>query len=127
MELPWGGWIAGGGSLLLKEPWILALAVTAWVAGFDIIYACQDCRFDREEGLYSVPARFGIPSALILSALLHVITTSALVYLGILLQAGIYYWVGVALVTIMLIFEHSIVRPNDLSRVNAAFSTSTAW
>jgi len=116
-----GGWIAGGGTLLVRAPWVLALAVTTWVAGFDIIYACQDCQFDRQEGLYSIPARFGIPSALVLSALLHVITTSALLYLGILLHAGIYYFVGVALVTIMLLFEHSIVTPNDLSRINAAF------
>jgi 4-hydroxybenzoate polyprenyltransferase len=116
-----GGWVAGGGTLSVRAPWVLALAVTTWVAGFDIIYACQDYQFDRQEGLHSIPARFGIRSALILSALLHVLTASALIYLGLLLQAGIYYWVGVALVTIMLIFEHSIVRPNDLSRVNAAF------
>lgn len=116
-----GGWIAAGGSLLVPAPWFLALAVTTWVAGFDIIYACQDVDFDRKENLYSLPANFGIKAALIVSSLLHVITIMALVYFGLLLNLGLFFWCGISLIAAMLVWEHRLVRPDDLSNVNAAF------
>lgn len=118
-----GGWVAAGGQLNLAAPWILALAVTTWVAGFDIIYACQDTEFDRNEKLHSMPARFGVGTALNISRALHVVTVISLTALWQVLQMGIAYCVGLALVTGMLIYEHSIVSKDDLSRVNAAFFT----
>jgi 4-hydroxybenzoate polyprenyltransferase len=116
-----GGWIAAGGSLTGVAPWVLALAVSTWVAGFDIIYACQDVEFDRREKLFSMPAAFGTRAALSISAALHVVTTGALAALGFCLALGPCYWVGVVLVAAMLWWEQSLVRPHDLSRVNAAF------
>ncbi len=118
-----GGWVAAGGSLALAAPWILSIAVTTWVAGFDIIYACQDVEFDRNEQLHSMPSRFGIGPALTISRALHVVTVSALFLLSRFIHFGWPYWVGLALVAAMLIFEHSIVKEDDLSRVNAAFFT----
>ncbi len=118
-----GGWVAAGGDLAAPAPWILALAVTTWVAGFDIIYACQDVSFDQGEKLYSIPARFGVGTALIISRALHVVTVGSLFAMSQLLHLGISYWVGLFLVTGMLVYEHSIVSKDDLSRVNAAFFT----
>jgi 4-hydroxybenzoate polyprenyltransferase len=116
-----GGWAAAGGELNILPPYLLALAVASWVAGFDLIYACQDFEFDRLEKVHSIPAQFGIGSALNTSNALHVITTVSLIALGSLLHLGAVYWVGVTIVTVMLVYEHSIVKANDLSRVNAAF------
>ena len=118
-----GGWVAAGGSLLVAAPWVLALAVTTWVAGFDIIYACQDADFDRNEKLHSMPSAFGVGTALIISRALHVVTVVSLLALTQLLHLGAAYWVGLVLVTGMLIYEHSLVSKDDLSRVNAAFFT----
>jgi len=118
-----GGWVAAGGTLATAAPWILALAVTTWVAGFDIIYACQDADFDKNEKLHSMPARFGVGTALNISRALHVVTVAGLFSLSQLLHMGVAYWVGLALVTGMLVYEHSIVSKDDLSRVNAAFFT----
>jgi 4-hydroxybenzoate polyprenyltransferase len=115
------GWIAGGGSLATPAPWVFALAVSAWVAGFDLIYACQDYQFDSEQKVFSIPARFGVANALVISIALHVVTSLALIALGFMLNLGIAYWVGVASVSIMLIYEHRIVSAKDLSRINAAF------
>lgn len=116
-----GGWIAAGGSLFSPAPWILALAVASWVAGFDIIYACQDVDFDRKESLYSLPANFGIKAALNVSSILHMITIVCLVYFGLLLKLGVFFWCGAVLIVTMLVWEHRLVRPDDLSKVNAAF------
>ncbi|MBZ0190045.1 MAG: putative 4-hydroxybenzoate polyprenyltransferase [Candidatus Obscuribacterales bacterium] len=118
-----GGWIAAGGSLDLIDPWLLALSVATWVAGFDIIYACQDVSFDQEEKLHSMPARFGVGTALWISRALHIVTVSGLLSLGLNMQLGPFFFIGIALVTIMLVYEHSIVKSDDLSRVNAAFFT----
>lgn len=118
-----GGWVAAGGNLLAAGPWILALAVTTWVAGFDIIYASQDIDFDKGEKLHSMPEKFGLGTALNISSALHVVTVVSLATLGFVLNLGIFFWVGFATVTGMLIYEHSIVSKNDLSRVNAAFFT----
>jgi 4-hydroxybenzoate polyprenyltransferase len=118
-----GGWIAAGGLLFEPAPWVLALAVTSWVAGFDIIYACQDVDFDRQERLFSMPAKFGIAIALVISTILHVMTAIFLLALGLLLSLGLFYWIGLAIVAAMLFYEHSIVKADDLTRVNAAFFT----
>jgi 4-hydroxybenzoate polyprenyltransferase len=102
-----GGWVAAAGNLNGAAPWLLAIAVACWVAGFDIIYACQDTQFDREKHLFSIPANFGIGMGL-----------------GINLCLGVAYDAGVLLVAAMLVYEHSIVSEKDLSRVNAAFFTT---
>ncbi len=122
-----GGWIAAGGSLAEPAPWILALAVGTWVAGFDLIYACQDVDFDRGAALHSLPARFGILGGLCVSTALHIVTLAALTALGVILSLGAAYWVGVAVVGSMLLYEHTLVAPDDLSKVNAAFFTTNGF
>jgi 4-hydroxybenzoate polyprenyltransferase len=117
---PLGAWIAVTGSLAL-EPCLLAVAVLSWVAGFDTIYACQDVAFDRAQKLQSLPARFGIANALRISRTLHVIAVAALVAFGYRLALGPIYAAGVAVVAGVLLYEHSIVSADDLSRVNRAF------
>lgn len=116
-----GGWIASSGTITGLAPWLLALAVATWVAGFDIIYALQDVDFDRKQKLHSIPARFGVRNALIISTVLHIVTVSALVGLGLSLALGVFYWIGCAMVAAMLTYEHSLVKPDDLSKINAAF------
>ena len=107
---------------------ILGLAVLFWVAGFDMIYACQDYEYDKEKGLKSVPVMLGVSGALRLAAICHAVMIALLVTLPLLsgvmgpnLNLGIVYWLGVAAVAALLIYEHSLVRPNDLDRVNLAF------
>jgi 4-hydroxybenzoate polyprenyltransferase len=116
-----GGWIATGAPLTQVAPWLLALAVTTWVAGFDIIYACQDIEIDKAQHLYSFPAVFGITAALVLSSALHVVTVAALAAVGAVLHLGAIFWAGVLLATAMLAWEHSLVKPKDLSKLDAAF------
>jgi len=116
-----GGWVAAAGTITGLGPWLLALAVTTWVAGFDIIYACQDYKFDTETKVFSIPARFGIARALQISTFLHVITVACLMWLGATLHLGIFYGLGFAAVAAMLAYEHSLVKADDLSKVNAAF------
>jgi 4-hydroxybenzoate polyprenyltransferase len=116
-----GGWIAAGGQLTILSPWLLALAVASWVAGFDIIYALQDEEFDKEQKLHSIPARFGVANALIISSFLHLVTVSSLIVLGVQIGLGSAFWLGVTAVAIMLKYEHSLVKPGDLSKINAAF------
>lgn len=118
-----GGWVAAGGMLGDPAPWVLMLAVATWVGSFDIIYACQDVDIDRSEKLHSIPARFGVATALNISSALHVVTVLSLIGVGLICHLGAFYWIGFAIVVGMLIYEHSIVKPNDLSRVNAAFFT----
>ncbi|MFT4622982.1 MAG: 4-hydroxybenzoate polyprenyltransferase [Myxococcota bacterium] len=117
---PTGVWIAltGGYDWI---PALLSLAVGSWVAGFDIIYSCQDADFDREHGLRSIPAALGLGGALAVSAGLHVVTVGALAALPALVPLGIAYWVGVAVIGGVLAYEHWIVSPTDLSRVDKAF------
>ncbi len=119
-----GGWVASSGNISGAAPWLLSLAVCCWVAGFDIIYACQDTRFDQSKQLFSIPARFGIARALIASRALHVVTMGCLIGLGVTMHLGMAYALGVTLVGGMLCYEHSIVSADDLSRVNAAFFTT---
>lgn len=121
---PLGAWAAIRSSLftLADLPaWLLFIIVTLWIAGFDIMYACQDAEFDRREGLHAIPARFGIGMALRLSAVCHALTTALLVGLGALAGLGVVYFLGVAVAGALLAYEHAIVHPQDLSRLNLAF------
>lgn len=117
---PAGGWIAVTPSFAW-EPVLLATAVGLWVGGFDLIYACQDVDFDRHEGLYSIPARFGIPAALTLSAAAHALTVGLLAALGLLMGLTWPFWAGWLLACALLVYEHRLVSPTDLSRLNEAF------
>lgn len=106
---------------------ILTFAVMFWTAGFDIIYALQDSEFDRDHRLKSIPAQFGRPVALALSRVSHVLAIALLVTAGAVLSLGTWYWVGVGLAAVLLAYEQSLVKPNDLSRVNMAFFTLNGW
>jgi 4-hydroxybenzoate polyprenyltransferase len=117
---PAGAWVAVRASVGLPA-WLLWLAVTFWIAGFDLIYACQDTVFDRHERLYSVPARFGNAVALRLAQMNHLLTVAALAAVGGVMGLGWVYWLGLGVVAGLLVYEHSLVSPTDLSRVNLAF------
>ena len=117
---PVGGWLAAGGRGGW-EPWLLALATGAWVAGFDIFYACQDLQFDRAHGLRSIPARFGVGVSLGVARWLHLVTVAALAAVAVVTPLGGWYLAGVAGVALLLVYEQSLVRPDDLSRVKQAF------
>ena len=123
---PAAAWIAVTGSL---DPRILllTLAVTFWTAGFDIIYSCQDYEFDLGAGLFSLPRRFGIPGALWIARVLHVAMIVCLLLLVTEFHLGWLSLAGVAAVTALLIYEHSLVKASDLSRVNAAFFTVNGY
>ncbi|HWR32686.1 MAG TPA: 4-hydroxybenzoate octaprenyltransferase, partial [Chitinophagaceae bacterium] len=105
-------------------PIIFSLVVLFWVSGFDIIYALQDEQFDKENKLYSMPAWLGKARALRISELLHLVSTAAIIYAGWFGNFGWLYWTGAAIFIGMLIYQHSIVKPNDLKRVNVAFMTA---
>jgi 4-hydroxybenzoate polyprenyltransferase len=117
---PAGAWIAVTGTVSAPALWLM-LAVASWIGGFDILYALADRDFDRGAGLHSIPARFGVRGALAISGLLHVITVSALVGLGRAAGLGVVYLVGAGIIAAILIWEHAIVRPSDLSRLDKAF------
>ena len=121
------GWIAVTGKINSVIPFILSLAVVFWVAGFDIIYACQDYNHDMKNNLHSIPARFGIKSALIVSRSFHLITVLFLILLGVLIETSILYWFSVIFVAGMLFYEQGLVKPNDLSKVDMAFFTLNGW
>ena len=123
---PVGAWLAIRGAFG-PEPIVLALAVVTWVAGFDVIYACQDVEFDRREGLQSIPARVGVARALGLARLLHAGTVTLLASLYLVTPLHPLYLAGVAGVAALLAYEHSLVHAEDLSRVNAAFFTVNGW
>ena len=115
-----GGWLAAGGRGGW-EPWLLALAVGTWVAGFDILYACQDLDFDRAHRLRSIPARFGVARSLVIARGLHVVTVAALAAVALAAPLGGVYLAGVGGVALLLVWEQSLVRADDLSRVKQAF------
>ncbi len=123
---PAAAWIAMRGSLDPRILWLTA-AVTFWTAGFDVIYACQDFEFDSVEGLFSLPRRLGIARALRVSRMFHVLMVACLLALVFSLHMGALSLAGVGAVTGLLIYEHSLVKPNDLSRVNAAFFTMNGY
>ena len=115
-----GGWIAVRGAF---EPpaFVLWFALTVWIAGFDLIYACQDVDFDRRTHLHSYPARVGIGAALLCARICHLLTVAAFVVLGLMTGLGWLYWAGVVVVAGLFVYEHSLVSPDDLSRLDIAF------
>ena len=117
---PVGGWLAVGGRGGW-EPWLLAAAIGTWVGGFDVLYACQDLDFDRAHGLRSIPVRFGIAGSLAISRAMHVVAIACLAALGFVAPLGAVYFVGVTAVAMMLMYEQSLVRADDLSQVKRAF------
>jgi 4-hydroxybenzoate polyprenyltransferase len=122
---PVGGYLAITGAW--SDPWwmlvALSLAVTTWGGGFDVLYALQDVGFDRGQGLHSVPVAFGETGAIRVARLLHVATIGCLALVGIAVHAPLLYWVGVAVAAALLVYEHSLVHPHDLSKLDAAFFT----
>ena len=117
---PVGGWLAAGGRGGI-EPWLLGLAIGAWVGGFDVLYACQDLDFDRAHGLRSIPVRFGVRGSLAISRAMHVLAFVALLTLGTVANLGWVYLAGVLGVGVLLVFEQSLVSEHDLSQVKRAF------
>jgi len=117
---PLGAWIAVRGTIDI-EIIPLGIAVVFWLAGFDTIYALQDIEFDRAHGLYSIPQRFGVRKALLLSRLFHSITMLLLIFTGILFDRGAFFWTGMAVAGLLFLYEHSLLKPHDLSRLNMAF------
>ncbi|NLU70266.1 4-hydroxybenzoate octaprenyltransferase [Streptomyces sp. HNM0574] len=119
---PVGAWLAVTGSWSW-EAVVLGVAVGVWIGGFDLIFACQDVAADRAHGVRSVPARFGIAGALYGARASHVVTVGLLVWFGLLTGAGLLFWLGMLIVVCAFLYEHAIVRPGDLSRLNRAFFT----
>ncbi len=117
---PAGGWIAVTGTVDLPAV-LLGLAVALWVGGFDLIYACQDVAFDRRERLHSFPARFGIAAALLASSIAHLGTLLLLALTGLVLGLGWLYWAGLVTAGALLLYEHSLVKPHDLSKLGVSF------
>jgi 4-hydroxybenzoate polyprenyltransferase len=117
---PAAAWIAIRGSLDWRML-ILCAAVTLWVGGFDVLYACQDVEFDQHAGLYSIPRKFGVRRALSIARLMHVVMVALLVWLALSFHLGWPAWAGICVVAALLAYEHSLVEPNDLSKMNAAF------
>jgi 4-hydroxybenzoate polyprenyltransferase len=117
---PVGGWLAAGGRAGW-EPWLLALAIGAWVGGFDVLYACQDVEFDRAHGLRSIPVRFGVRAALWISRAMHVMAVICLLALSCVTPLPWFYKAGVGVVALMLAYEQSLVSAGDLSQVKRAF------
>jgi 4-hydroxybenzoate polyprenyltransferase len=125
---PVGAWLGVTGTLTGSGPaWVLGSAVGLWIGGFDLIYACQDAEVDRQIGVRSVPARYGVPFALRLSIAVHVVTFALFVWFGALVGLGWLWWIGLVLAGAAFVYEHVIVRPGDLSRVNRAFFTANGF
>ena len=123
---PAAAWIAMRGTLDARILWLTG-AVMFWTAGFDVIYACQDFEFDCTEGLHSIPKRFGVGGALMIARLLHVAMIASLIALAVSFRLGPLSVAGIAAVVLLLIYEHGLVKPHDLSRVNAAFFTVNGY
>lgn len=123
---PIGAWIAITGHWSWAAV-VLGLAVGTWIGGFDLIYACQDVEVDRRIGVRSVPARFGVRSALVASVVTHVVTFALFVVFGVMEHFGALWWVGIGLTAVAFGYEHAIVRPSDLSKVNRAFFTANGF
>jgi 4-hydroxybenzoate polyprenyltransferase len=117
---PVGGWLAIQGEFSVVA-WVLGAGVLLWVAGFDVLYGCQDVEFDRREGLRSIPARFGLARALAVARLLHAGALAALVAVGLVAELHPVYWAGMLVIALLLAWEHRLVRADDLSRLDVAF------
>jgi 4-hydroxybenzoate polyprenyltransferase len=125
---PVGAWLAVTGTFAGAGPaWVLGAAVGLWIGGFDLIYACQDVDVDRDIGVRSVPARYGVPFALRLSTVVHAVTFGLFVWYGILVGFGWPWWIGLALTAAAFGYQHLVVTPRDLSRVNRAFFTANGF
>jgi 4-hydroxybenzoate polyprenyltransferase len=125
---PVGAWLAVTGTFAGSGPaWVLGVAVGLWIGGFDLIYACQDTEVDRRIGVRSVPARYGVPFALRASTVAHVVTFGLFVWFGALVGLGWPWWTGLALTAVAFAYQHVVVTPTDLSRVNRAFFTANGF
>jgi len=120
---PIGAYLAVTGEFAVV-PIIFSFIVFFWVSGFDIIYSSQDTDFDRKQGLNSIPVLIGIKRALLVSVLIHIATIGLVILAGMLLNANLYYWTGAVIFSVLIIYQHTIVKANDLSRVNLAFGTT---
>ncbi|NJN65722.1 MAG: UbiA family prenyltransferase [Chloroflexaceae bacterium] len=123
---PAGGWLAVQPEFTAPML-LLSLAVGIWIAGFDIIYACQDVDFDRQYGLYSIPACFGVPTALRIAQICHLLMVGTLVVLGLTLQMGWLYGAGVVTAAGLLFYEHRLIAPHDMSKIDRAFFTVNSY
>ena len=123
---PVGAWIAVKEGFSL-EAIMLCLAVTFWIAGFDILYSLQDVEFDKTENLKSIPVRFGVRTSLIISAVFHFLTYLFYLLAGYFYGAGFLYYLGLLIILPLLVYEHLIIKPNDLSKINAAFFTINGY
>ena len=124
---PTAAWIAVRGAIDSEVPLLLSLLVMMWTAGFDVLYACQDYEFDKKAGLRSIPARFGIKNSLRIARLFHLQAFIVLLLLYFVTELGWLALVGVLMVGALMIYQHTLVKPNDLSRMNAAFFTTNAF
>jgi 4-hydroxybenzoate polyprenyltransferase len=125
---PVGAWLAVTGTMRGSGPaWVLGAAVGLWIGGFDLIYACQDVEVDRRIGVHSVPARYGVRFALVASVVAHAATFALFVSYGALVGFGWPWWAGLAVTAVAFGYEHAIVTPSDLSRVNRAFFTANGF
>ncbi len=123
---PVGAWLAVTGEWSW-EAVILGLAVGIWIGGFDLIFGSQDVEADRAHGVKSTPARYGVPAALYGARVCHVLTTALLVWFGLATQAGVFFWIGLVIVAAAFCYEHTIVKPHDLSRLNRAFFQTNSF
>ncbi len=124
---PTGAWIAVRGTLDSEIPILLSLLVMMWTAGFDVLYSCQDFEYDRKKGLSSIPVRFGIKGALWIAKLFHFQAFIVLVLLYFVTGLGWLALIGVFATGALMIYQHTLVKPNDLSKMNAAFFTANAF
>ncbi|AYF30368.1 MULTISPECIES: menaquinone biosynthesis prenyltransferase MqnP [Micromonospora] len=125
---PVGAWLAVTGTLDGSGPaWLLGAAVGLWIGGFDLIYACQDADVDREIGVHSVPARYGLRFALHASTVAHVVTFALFIWFGAWVGFGWLWWIGLALTAVAFTYQHMVVSPTDLSKVNRAFFTANGF
>ncbi len=124
---PTGAWIAVRGTIDSEIPILLSLLVMMWTAGFDVLYACQDFEYDRQKGLRSIPARFGINGALWIARLFHAQAFIVLMLLYLFTGLGWLALLGVGATGLLMIYQHTLVKPNDLSKMNAAFFTANAF
>ena len=125
---PVGAWLAVTGTFAGSWPaWVLGVGVGLWIGGFDLIYACQDVAADRTNGVKSFPAKWGIAASLHTSSAVHVVTFALFAWFGVLTEYGVLWWIGLALAGAAFVYQHVIVKPGDLSKVNRAFFTSNGF
>ncbi len=123
---PVGAWIAVKGSLNW-QPFLISIAVMFWIAGFDIFYALQDMEFDKKVGLHSIPAKYGIKKSLFIAKIFHTIMFICLIYMIPVFKLGIIFTTGVIITGLFLVYEHSLVKEDDLSKINKAFFTANGY